>query len=341
MNKETYKIFDTHAHYDHELFGGAGPELLKDMIARDVICGAVIPAITFESNFCRDQFPKEEFPSVYFAAGLHPKCVLNEPAWGSLKRLIDPGEPAGRPFSGEPGESGSRDQKNTAGRSFPGDPGEPVGRPFSGEPGELGSRDQKNIPGAAKRQQDRSARILDLIGDERTAALKTGLDFSKKKLTDAQKEHQKQFMKLFIGLANHYKLPLVLHVRDAAEECVEVLRENSPETEAVVHCFNYDMDTARTMMEAGVTRFGIGGMLTRDENGPLRECVRELPLPNILLETDAPFVRPKGYEGEINTSVTLAGTARLIADLKGIAVGKVIEAANRNAAEFYRLKNMS
>ena len=136
-------------------------------------------------------------------------------------------------------------------------------------------------------------------------------------------------------MANHYRLPLVFHVRNAAEEFLEVIRENPINVEAVVHCFNYDADTARAMMDAGITRFGIGGMLTRDEMEPLRECVKELPMSGILFETDAPFVRPKGYDGEINTSETLIGTARLAAELKRISVEEMVEAANKNAEEFY------
>ncbi len=261
------KMFDTHAHYDHELFGGKGPELLRELLDRNVLCGAVIPAITYESNFNRIRFPKEDFPSVYFAAGLHPKCAVNEAVW----------------------------------------------------------------------KKDRLEQFLSLAEDERTVALKTGLDFCKKKLTDAQKEHQKFFLKQMIGTANHYKLPLVFHVRDAAGEFTEFLKENPPETEAVVHCFTGGPETARAMMDVGVTRFGIGGMLTRDEMEPLRDCVKELPLSRILLETDAPFVRPKGYEGELNTSETLPRIAGLIAELKGISAEDVVRAAYENAAEFYRL----
>lgn len=153
-----------------------------------------------------------------------------------------------------------------------------------------------------------------LLQDPRTVALKTGLDFAKEKLTDAQKEHQTRFFKYFIRLANERKLPLVLHVRDAAWEAIEMLRGNPIQVEAVVHCFCYDLAVAREMMQVGVTRFGIGGKLTKEDMGDLRLCVKELPMSAILLETDAPFVKPEGYEEKLNTSVTMMGTARLIAE---------------------------
>jgi len=177
-----------------------------------------------------------------------------------------------------------------------------------------------------------------IVDDPRTVAIKTGLDFSKKKLTEGQKAHQIMFFREMIGLANEKQLPLVLHVRDAAPEAVQVLRETPMTVRAVAHCFTYDIGVAREMMSVGVTCFGIGGMLTREPMGALRDCVRELPLSAILLETDCPFVKPEGFGGNVNTSETLLGTAGLIAELKGTAVEEVIRAVQENARAFYGIR---
>ena len=57
-------LFDTHAHYDHSLFDGKGHEILRRLFTEKVINGVVIPAITYESNFNREQFPTASFPTL-------------------------------------------------------------------------------------------------------------------------------------------------------------------------------------------------------------------------------------------------------------------------------------
>lgn len=83
-----YCLFDTHAHYDHPLFEGNGPEIARHLFEEGTVDGIVIPAITYESNFNRDEFPEERFPRVFFAAGLHPKCAVNEAWWSEEKEQI-------------------------------------------------------------------------------------------------------------------------------------------------------------------------------------------------------------------------------------------------------------
>ena len=268
----TFPLFDTHAHYDHRLFRKEGeligPQVLRDLFERQIVNGVVIPAISYETNFHRDMFPADMFPRVFFAAGLHPKCAMNESRWTGAKH-----------------------------------------EEFAG-----------------------------LLKDPRTVAVKSGLDFSKKNMSDGYRRHQSSFFEYLIDQANEADLPLVLHVRDAEDEMLEVLRKKTLQVEAEVHCYTKDIETARALMDAGVTRFGIGGMLTRDGMEDLRACVKELPLSVLLIETDAPFVRPKGYEGAFNTSETMMGTVQLIAELKGLPVSRVVDSVETNAAEFFRRK---
>jgi len=186
--------------------------------------------------------------------------------------------------------------------------------------------------GDGKAKQDQFLRLLD---DKRTVAIKSGLDHAKKKLQNIQLQRQRDFFRYMIRLANAHQLPMVLHIRDAVEDALEILHENPLEVEAVVHCYTYGPDELSRFVEAGVNYFGIGGMLTRDEMGELREAVKILPLDRILLETDSPLVKPKGFHGELNTSEKLIETAELIAELKDVPVERVIEAVEKNAREFY------
>ena len=138
------------------------------------------------------------------------------------------------------------------------------------------------------------------------------------------------------------KLPLILHIRDAGLQApihmVKILQESSLKVETVAHCFTYDYDIARMMLDSGtVTRFGIGAMIEREEMDGLREAVKKIPLESILLETDAPFVKPKGFEGTVNTSESLIQTVGKIAELRDMTIDELIPVLNKNAIDFYKL----
>ncbi len=259
------KWFDTHAHYDHPLFAGLGPKIVRGLLAQG-LSKVVIPAITFDSNFtAREEFLAGEFPDVFFAAGLHPKCATNEEDWSSEKKSA----------------------------------------------------------------------FESLLRDGRTVAVKSGLDYSKKKLQDAQKERQVRFFQMMIDYANGSRLPMVLHIREAVESAVLVMTQRAIENGAVAHCFTYDYDTARQLQGCGVTYFGIGGAVTREGMDELRECVAYLPLECLLLETDAPFVKPEGWEERLNDSRAIIPVAGKIAKLKSIPVEEVLRVCNMNASRFY------
>lgn len=200
-------------------------------------------------------------------------------------------------------------------------------------------------PKAATNEQwwDRTKqrKFLSVVDEKKTVAIKTGLDFSKKRLAESQKEHQAKFFEMLVGIANDMNLPLVFHIRDAAEEAIDLLKRNPLKVEAVCHFYTYDPQIAKKMLDVGITRFGIGGMITRDGMEPLRNCVKELPLSSILIETDAPFVSPKNYEGEVNTSRTLIGTAKILAELTESSLENIVHHVQRNAKGFYKLKSRS
>lgn len=186
--------------------------------------------------------------------------------------------------------------------------------------------------------EEKTEEFLKLFDDHRTVAVKTGLDYSNRKLTEEQKNRQREFFLWLIHIAESHNLPLILHIRDAFDDAITILRERrKPKVEIVVHCFTYGMKEALEFMDVGVKYFGLGGMITRNMEH-LRDCVRELPLSAILVETDSPLVRPNGYNGKFNTSATLFNTVEQISILKGISVEEVADAVQKNARSFYRLK---
>lgn len=184
--------------------------------------------------------------------------------------------------------------------------------------------------------RERKEEFRKLLSDPRVVALKSGIDLCKKKLQPNQIQRQFEFLQMFMDMAEEVKLPLVLHIREAAETTLSYLMEHPLKSEAAIHCFVYDKDLMQQFIDAGVHYFGIGGMITRSENDALREAVKEMPLSMILLESDAPFVRIEGETAGLNSSdIALPATAKKIAELKGVSVEEVIQATYENACRFF------
>lgn len=175
-----------------------------------------------------------------------------------------------------------------------------------------------------------------LKSDNRIVAIKSGIDLSQKNLQLTQIERQFEFLQLFMDLAEEYGLPLVLHIRDAAEETLQYLKDHPLQVRTEVHCFNYDIETMEKFIDAGIRFFGIGGKVTLDDSVKLKEAVSKMDLSMLLLESDAPFVKVKGEVGKINTSDrALPTVAEKIAEIKGISVEAVIRASYENACRFF------
>lgn len=197
---------------------------------------------------------------------------------------------------------------------------------------------------------ERKKQFAEWLADKRTVAVKTGLDYANKKLLDLQKEKQKDFMKMFIDYANgetgpdNRKRALELHIREAAEEAIEVLSEHPVKTNTEVHCFTYGYDVARRFMENGVEYFGIGGHITLNDADDLRDAVSKLPLSSILVETDGPFKMPQGIDfprpacmpdANVSTPLCLPRIVEVIADIKHLPAGKVADRIYQNTLEFF------
>lgn len=264
MNK--HKLFETHAHLDHDLYKGQGPVLAKELYESGVDW-IVIPAITEQSNQkARELFDEENYPFVLFAAGIHPKVA-----------------------------SSIKDD------NFDWD------------------------------------KLTGYLSEERTVAVKTGLDLSPKNLTDKNILNQKHVLRHLLKMADEHNLPAVLHVRDAIPEIIEEIGLSKFSGRLEVHCFLYDLAVMNKLIQAGVHYFGIGGGVTFPENIALREAVAKMPLESILLETDSPFQKPYQYDQKLNTSYSLMQIAKEIATIKGIALDEVISATYDNSIRFFRL----
>ena len=105
----------------------------------------------------------------------------------------------------------------------------------------------------------------------------------------------------------------------------------------VIHCYSYSKESARDFLNMGFY-FGIGGVVTFKNAKKLKEAVAYIPLSNIVLETDAPYLTPEPFRGKRNDSSKLVYVAQAIADIKQIPVDEVYAETWKNAHQMYKIQ---
>ncbi len=134
-------------------------------------------------------------------------------------------------------------------------------------------------------------------------------------------------------LAKKVGKPIVIHVRDAHEECHEILR-NAGMSRGVIHCFTGDTDAARRYLDLGF-HISLSGVVTYKKTEALQDAVRFAPLDRLMVETDSPFLAPVPFRGKKNQPAWVVETAKKVAELKGLLLEDVAGETTRNAAGFF------
>ena len=159
-----------------------------------------------------------------------------------------------------------------------------------------------------------------------------GLDYH---YGDDNKSKQIELFKKQIELAEKYKLPVVIHSRDAVQDTINVLKEY-PGVIGDMHCFSGSLEVARIYIKMGY-KLGIGGVVTF-KNSNLYKVVEGVGLENIILETDAPYLTPEPFRGKINSSKYIPYIAEKIANILNIDVKEVADTTGKTACSLFDLK---
>lgn len=137
-----------------------------------------------------------------------------------------------------------------------------------------------------------------------------------------------------IEIALQYNVPIVIHSRNATEECIEVVKQY-PDLTGVFHCFSGTLEQAQQIIALGFM-LGIGGVVTF-KNGGLDKVVQHLSLTNLLLETDAPYLAPVPYRGKRNDCSYLPLIVQKVAAVTGQSVEEVANQTTQNAIKLFNL----
>ena len=136
-------------------------------------------------------------------------------------------------------------------------------------------------------------------------------------------------------LALHHNLPVAVHTRNAYDKMTEIVEEfRGQGLRGVFHAFNESAEVYRRLRECGDFLFGIGGVVTY-KRAQIAETIVEMPLEDIVLETDCPYLTPVPYRGKRNESAYVAYVCRRIAELKGLNEDIVAAATTDNARRMF------
>jgi len=138
-------------------------------------------------------------------------------------------------------------------------------------------------------------------------------------------------------LAKSLEKPVVIHLRNAYAEGLEMLEKAAPfPAGGVIHCFSGDEQDAERALRLGF-HISIPGTVTYKKNDGLRAIVRALPEERILLETDCPFLAPEPMRGKTNEPAHMIHTAMAVARIRSVTVEAIAQSTTTNAIRVFKL----
>jgi TatD DNase family protein len=147
-------------------------------------------------------------------------------------------------------------------------------------------------------------------------------------------EIQKIAFKRQIQLAKKYKLPIVIHCRDAFDEIFDVLETEADENLfGIFHCFTGNLEQAQRAISFNM-KLGIGGVVTF-KNGKIDTFLNQINLKHIVLETDSPYLAPAPHRGKRNESSYLALICSKVSEIYGLSEAKIAEITTKNSKDVF------
>lgn len=151
------------------------------------------------------------------------------------------------------------------------------------------------------------------------------------------REVQREVFVAHLRLAREYNLPCIIHVRDAHDDVMELLRAHGQGLRGVFHCFSGTVAQAEECLEFAGFLLSFAGPLTKQGN-ELPEVARLAPLSRILVETDSPYLVPKPLRERRNEPLFVKQTALKLAEIRGLSLEEIAEATTANAVRLFALE---
>ena len=160
----------------------------------------------------------------------------------------------------------------------------------------------------------------------------TGLDYYR--TPPELRARQQESFKWHIELAKKTGKALIIHDRDSHDDVLSVLLEVGAPEKVIFHCFSGDVEMAKTCIERGYV-LSFAGTLTFKNAPALREAVKLVPINQLLVETDSPFLAPMPHRGALNTPAQIANIVRAMATERDADIGELASALGDNAERLF------
>lgn len=176
-------------------------------------------------------------------------------------------------------------------------------------------------------------RIKNLCSLNKCVAIgEIGLDYY---WNEPEHDIQKKWFIRQLELAKEINKPVIIHSRDACKDTLDILN-NYKDIPGIIHCYSYTKETARDYLNMGYM-FGIGGVVTFKNSQKLKEAVEYIPLDNLILETDCPYLAPVPNRGKRNDSSNIPYVIEEIANIKKLDPSYVEETCFNNTLKIYNI----
>ena len=160
----------------------------------------------------------------------------------------------------------------------------------------------------------------------------TGLDYFR--TPPELRSVQQDSFKWHIELAKKTGKALVIHDRDSHDDVLSILLEVGAPDKTIFHCFSGDEVMAKTCIERGYI-LSFAGTLTFKNAPALREAVKLVPIEQLLVETDSPFLSPMPHRGALNTPANIATIVRAMAAERNQDLGELANALGENGERIF------
>lgn len=183
---------------------------------------------------------------------------------------------------------------------------------------------------ASKVEPDYLDKLRELAHDPKCVGIgECGLDYY---YDHSDRDSQRRVFSEQIALARELGKPLIIHVRDAYEDCLSLLPAGHS---TVIHCFSGNRQHAEAFLDLGCY-LSISGIVTFKNAEELRWVVGQTPLKKLLIETDAPYLAPIPHRGKPNEPAYVRLVAEKVAEIKAIPVEQVISQTGQNTLELFK-----
>ena len=175
--------------------------------------------------------------------------------------------------------------------------------------------------------------IKDLASHPRVRAIgESGLDFFR--TPPELRDKQKYSFKEHIKIAKQHNKALVIHDRDSHREVLDTLQEEGAPLNSIFHCYSGDAAMAKECI-ANNYILSFAGTVTFKNAQQLRDALVLVPIEQLLVETDSPFLAPMPNRGALNTPAQIPHTLRVMADLRGVSADYLAGAISENAERIF------